>query len=108
MRTFGEVRVEARKKAELTQRRLAARIKNEEGRHISGPYLNDIEHNQRHPPRGYLLEQLARELDLDVDLYFLAKQVPVELDPGKISEAQGVAAFRAFRRALQPKGKKKP
>lgn len=52
MRTFGEVIVEARKKAHLTQRQLAAQIKNEEGKAISGPYLNDIEHNLRHPPRG--------------------------------------------------------
>ena len=108
MRTFGEVIVEARKKAHLTQRQLAARIKNEDGKPISGPYLNDIEHNQRHPPRGYLLEQFARELGLDVDLlYFLAKQLPVELDASKVSEAQGVAAYRAFRRGLQPKDKKK-
>jgi ribosome-binding protein aMBF1 (putative translation factor) len=46
MRTFGEVIVEARKRAHLTQRQLAAHIKNEEGKAISGPYLNDIEHNQ--------------------------------------------------------------
>ena len=108
MRTFGELIAEARKKANLTQRQLAARIKNEEGRHISGPYLNDLEHNLRHPPRGYLLEQFAKELDLDVDLlYFLAKQLPVDLDSSKVSEEQGVAAYRAFRRGLQPIGKKK-
>jgi transcriptional regulator with XRE-family HTH domain len=108
MRTFGEVIVEARKKAQLTQRQLAARITNEEGRPISGPYLNDIEHNLRHPPRGYLLEQIARELDLDVDLlYFLAKQLPADLDSNNVSEEQGVAAYRAFRRKLQAKGKRK-
>lgn len=60
MRAFGEVIAEASKKANLTQRQLAARIKTEEGRAISGPYLNDIEHNLRHPPRGFLLEQFAR------------------------------------------------
>src|SRR6516225_9417841 len=103
MRTFGEVIAEARKKAHLTQRQLAAQIKNEEGRGISGPYLNDIEHNYRHPPRGYLLEQFAKELDLDVDLlYFLAKQLPADLDPSKVSEEQAIAAYRAFRRELQP------
>ena len=108
MRTFGEVIAEARKKAKLTQRQLAARIKNEEGRHISGPYLNDIEHNFRHPPRGYLLEQFAKELDLDVDLlYFLAKQLPPAIDSSEVSEEQGVAAYRALRHQLQPKGKKK-
>ena len=98
---------EARKKANLTQRQLAARIKTEEGRGISGPYLNDIEHNLRHPPRGYLLEQFARELDLDVDLlYFLAKQIPIDVDPSKVSEEQAVAAYRVFRRELKGKGKK--
>jgi transcriptional regulator with XRE-family HTH domain len=109
MRTFGEVIAQARKKANLTQRQLAARIKTEEGKPISGPYLNDIEHNLRHPPRGYLLEQFAKELDLDVDLlYFLAKQLPVDLDASRVSEEQAVSAYRAFRRGLQPKGEKKP
>ena len=108
MRTFGEVIAEARKKANLTQRQLAARIRTEEGRGISGPYLNDIEHNLRHPPRGYLLKQFARELDLDVDLlYFLAKQIPIDVDPSKVSEEQAVAAYRAFRRELKGKGKKR-
>jgi transcriptional regulator with XRE-family HTH domain len=106
MRTFGDVIAEARKKANLTQRQLAARIKTEEGRAISGPYLNDIEHNLRHPPRGFLLQQFANELDLDVDLlYFLAKQMPFDVDTSKVSEKRAVAAYRAFRREL--KGKKR-
>jgi transcriptional regulator with XRE-family HTH domain len=106
MRTFSEVITEARKKAHLTQRQLAAQIKHEEGKAISSPYLNDIEHNQRHPPRGYLLEQFARTLDLDVDLlYFLAKQLPIEIDMSDVSEEQGVAAYRAFRHALKRKSK---
>jgi transcriptional regulator with XRE-family HTH domain len=108
MRTFGEVIAEARRKARLTQRQLAAQIKNEEGKGISSPYLNDIEHNQRHAPRGYLLEQFARELDLDIDLlYFLAKQLPVDLDMSNIPEEQGVAAYRVFRHELKRKGKRR-
>lgn len=108
MRTFGEVIAEARAKANLTQRQLAARIKTEEGKTISGPYLHDIEHNQRRPPRGYLLEQFAKELSLDVDLlYFLAKRLPSELDLGKVSEEQAVAAYRVFRRKLQPQSNNK-
>jgi transcriptional regulator with XRE-family HTH domain len=108
MRTFGEVIAEARKKANLTQRQLAARIKTEEGRGISGPYLNDIEHILHHPPRSYLLEQFAKELDLDVDLlYFLAKQIPIDIDPTKVSEEQALAACRAFRRELKGKVKKR-
>jgi hypothetical protein len=39
-----------------------------------------------HPPRGYLLEQFAWELDVDVDLlYFLAKQLPIEIDMSDVS-----------------------
>ena len=108
MRTFGEVIVQARKKAHLTQRQLAAQIRNEEGKGISSPYLNDIEHNQRHPPRGYLLEQFAQALDVDADLlYFLAKQLPVEIDMNHVSEEKGVTAYRALRRALERKGKRR-
>jgi transcriptional regulator with XRE-family HTH domain len=85
-----------------------AHIKNEEGKTISGPYLNDIEHNLRHPPRGYLLEQFARALDVDVDLlYFLTKQLPIEIDMSNVSEEQGVAAYRAFRHALNRKSKRR-
>jgi transcriptional regulator with XRE-family HTH domain len=52
MKTFGELIAEGRKRAKLTQREFAARIKMEDGRPISAPYLNDLEHNLRHPPRG--------------------------------------------------------
>jgi transcriptional regulator with XRE-family HTH domain len=106
-KTFGEIIAEARNKAGLTQRELAASIKTEEGRGISGPYLNDIEHNLRHPPRGFLLQQLAKKLDLDVDLlYFMAKQIPYDIDTSKVSDEQAIAAYRAFRRELTSKGKK--
>jgi transcriptional regulator with XRE-family HTH domain len=106
-KTFGEMIAEARNKAGLTQRQLAARIKTEEGRGISGPYLNDIEHNLRHPPRGFLLQQLAKELDLDVDLlYFMAKQIPYDIDTSKVSDERAIAAYRAFRREMASKGKK--
>jgi len=108
MRTFGEVMAEARKKAHLTQRQLAAQIKHEEGKGISSPYLNDIEHNYRHPPRGYLLEQFARALDLDVDLlYFLAQQLPIGLYRSDVSEEQDAAAYRAYRHELKSKGKRR-
>jgi transcriptional regulator with XRE-family HTH domain len=107
MKTFGEVIAEARKKAKLTQRELAARIKNEDGRPISAPYLNDLEHNLRHPPRGHLLEEFAKQLDLDADLlYFLSGRMPRDIEPAKASEEQVLAAYRAFRRELKSKGRK--
>ena len=108
MKTFGEVIAEARKKAGLTQRELAARIKTEVGKPISFPYLNDLEHNLRHPPRGHLLEELAKHLKLDVDLlYFLAGKLPSDIDTGKASEEQVQAAYRALRKELKSKSRKR-
>jgi transcriptional regulator with XRE-family HTH domain len=107
VKTFGETIAEARQKAGLTQRQLAARIKTEKGRAISPPYLNDLEHNLRHPPRGYLLEEFAKHLDLDPDLlYFLAGKLPRDVILEKASEEQVRAAYRAFRRELKGAAKK--
>ena len=102
MKTFGELIAEGRKRAKLTQRELAARIKVEDGRPISPPYLNDLEHNLRKPPRGHLIEQFAKELDIDPDvLYFAARRVPEDIEPGAATEDQIKAAYRAFRKELK-------
>jgi transcriptional regulator with XRE-family HTH domain len=108
MKTFGELIAEGRKRVKLTQREFAARIKMEDGRPISAPYLNDLEHNLRHPPRGYLIEQFAKELDLEADLlYFVAGKVPSDIEPKEAGEEQVLAAYRAFRKELKNKGKKR-
>jgi transcriptional regulator with XRE-family HTH domain len=108
MKTFGELIAEGRKRAQLTQRELAVRIKMEDGRPISAPYLNDLEHNLRHPPRGHLIEQFANELDLEVDLlYFAAKRMPRDIEPVDASEEQVLAAYRAFRKELKTRRKKR-
>jgi len=108
VKTFGEVIAEGRKKAGLTQRELAARIKTEQGKPISFPYVNDLEHNLRYPPRGHLLEEFARVLKLDPDLlYFLAGKLPGDIVPAKASEEQVLAAYRAFRRELKSRDKKR-
>jgi transcriptional regulator with XRE-family HTH domain len=102
MKTFGELIAEGRKRAKLTQRELAARIKVEDGRPISAPYLNDLEHNLRKPPRGHLIEQFARHLDIEADLlYFAAGRVPRDIHPASASEDQVMAAYRAFRKELK-------
>jgi transcriptional regulator with XRE-family HTH domain len=101
MSVFGEVIAEARRKANLMQRQLAALIKTEEGRGISGPYMNDIEHSQRYPPRGFLLQHFAKVLDLDVDLlYFLAHRMPFDIDFSKVPEERSLAAYRVFRQMM--------
>jgi transcriptional regulator with XRE-family HTH domain len=101
MKTFGDVIAEVRKQSQLTQRPLAARNKHEEGRAISGPYLNDIEHDQRHPPRGFLLWQFAKALSLDPDLlYFYARQLPADIDWDKVPPQLAVKGFRALRRII--------
>ena len=83
-------------------RDLAVRIKVEDGRPISAPYLNDLEHNLRKPPRGHLIEQFARHLDIEADvLYFAAGRVPRDIHPGSASEDQVMAAYRAFRKELK-------
>jgi hypothetical protein len=44
---------------------------------------------------------------LDVDLlYFMAKQLPHDIDISKVSDEQAIAAYRAFRREMTGKGKK--
>jgi transcriptional regulator with XRE-family HTH domain len=108
VKTFGEVIAEGRVKAGLTQRELAARIKTEKGRPISAPYINDLEHNLRHPPRGYLLEEFAKHLEIDPDLlYFLSGRLPRDVVPEKASEQQVLAAYRAFRRELKSRSNKR-
>jgi len=65
-KTVGQTIREARVKAGMTQKELAAKImRKEEGRGeekaITPQYLNDIEHDRRTPPE-YILKQTARIL----------------------------------------------
>jgi hypothetical protein len=60
IKPFGELFRERRKRAGLTQRELAARIMLDEGRPMSPPYLNDLEHNLRKPSRTPVIKQFAK------------------------------------------------
>jgi transcriptional regulator with XRE-family HTH domain len=51
MMTFGQVIMEARKKAGLTQKEVAERLRREDGRKVLPPYLKDLEHDRRYPRR---------------------------------------------------------
>src|SRR5690349_23437419 len=80
MKTFGQLLREARKKAGLTQRELAAQLKREDGRPVDPPYLNAIEHDHRYPPEDYLIEQMAKIVGISPDvLYFHANRHPADV-----------------------------
>ena len=101
MENFGQVIKRQRRELGLTQRDIAMRIRFEDGRAISGPYLVELEHSTRRPPRAYLIEQFARALNLKADvLYFAAGRLPADLEGRDVSDALVVVAFQAFRREL--------
>jgi transcriptional regulator with XRE-family HTH domain len=100
MRTFGQILREARKRAGLTQRELAAQLKREGGRPVDPPYLNAIEHDHRYPPEDYLIEQMAKIVGISADvLYFHANRHPADVK-ADVDEARVESAYRAFRKAL--------
>jgi transcriptional regulator with XRE-family HTH domain len=59
MKTSGAVITERRKELSLSQKELAALIKNRDGQPLSTPYLSDLENGRGVPP-AYLLDQLAK------------------------------------------------
>jgi transcriptional regulator with XRE-family HTH domain len=76
MKTFGQVITEARKKAGLTQKEVAERLRRADGRTVLPPYLNDLEHDRRYPPENEVIEQLAKILKLSPDVLFLREESP--------------------------------
>lgn len=100
--TFGRYIAVERKKAGLSQKDLADRIRKEDGSAISPQYLNDIERGRRNPPSEHLLAELARELGLPKDyLVFLAGQLPVDPNETAVEPDKVVEAIQAFRRSLR-------
>ena len=100
MKTFGQVIVEARKAAGLTQKSVAERLRRGDGRNVSPPFLNDLEHDRRYPPENAVIEQLARILNLSADvLYFYAKRVPPDVRRDA-TDSEIEDAYRAFRRVI--------
>jgi transcriptional regulator with XRE-family HTH domain len=100
MKTFGQVITAARKKAGLTQKEVAERLRREDGRKVLPPYLNDLEHDRRYPPENSVIDQLAKILGVSADvLYFHANRLSDDLNRAA-DGADVQAAFRAFRKAL--------
>lgn len=100
--SFGEIISDARKKAGLSQKDLAARIIKEDGTPISPQYINDIERNRRNAPSGAILQQLAEALGFPQQyLEYLAGQYPNDIHDISVSPERVEAAFQAFRKSLR-------
>lgn len=100
--TFGSIIVRERRKAGLNQKELAAYILKEDGKPISAPYLNEIEHDRRTPTSDYLIEEFARVLKIEPQLlYFLARKIPAyDITLTQSEDTRVMNAFRAFEREL--------
>jgi transcriptional regulator with XRE-family HTH domain len=99
--TFGEIIASYRKRLHLSQKELAEKIHKEDGAAISPQYLNDIEHNRRGAPSGYLLLQFAEALELPREfLEVVAGQLPEDLRLRSREPKTVVKALRAYRRAI--------
>jgi transcriptional regulator with XRE-family HTH domain len=102
MTSFGEFIAKQRKKLNLTQKQIAAGIKQDDGKPISPQYLNDIEHGRRGAPPDYVIAQLARLLRVQLDvLYFRSGRLPPDIRKKPVSDLQAAAAYRALRRKLR-------
>ena len=97
--TLGNVIAEHRKKLNLSQKELAAEIRNDDGEPISPQYLNDIERDRRAPKADSLLKQFAKILKLDAEyLLYLNGLFPEKERNHKLSEDQFKKAMVAFRK----------
>lgn len=102
--TFGRYIAQERKRNNLTQKDLAARIKRpDDDKPITPQYLNDIEHDRRSPSAPELIKTIAEALGVDADvLYLLAGRVPSDVSKKQLGDPDAVArAMRAFRRELR-------
>jgi transcriptional regulator with XRE-family HTH domain len=105
VKTLGQFIARRRKDLGISQKEMAALLKNRDGGPLSSSYFNYLERDRGKPP-DYLLDQMADILKVGRDvLYFWAKRVPPDLepsenvDPGRIAEA-----YQAFRRTLKSGG----
>jgi transcriptional regulator with XRE-family HTH domain len=101
MKTLGKAIRERRRMLHMTLRQLAARVRFEDGHSISEPYLNDIEHDFRNPPREHIVMQLAAALEINSDVFFyLAGKVPPDLREREVPDEELETAFQVFRQVL--------
>ena len=103
MTQFGNFIANRRKELDLNLKRVAEKIRKEDGSTITPQYLNDIERNRRNPPSEEMIRQIANALDVSADyLLFLAGKAPGDISknhsPEEIEEA-----YTAFRKSLGEK-----
>jgi len=95
--SFGRTITEARMRANLSQRELAARVTKEDGCPISPQYLNDFERDRRTPTSDRLIEQLAQQLGIsEYVLYHRAGGVPKDLRDAEADDETVVEAGLRF------------
>jgi transcriptional regulator with XRE-family HTH domain len=69
MKTLGQFLIERRKALGLSQKEMAALVKNLDGKTLSATYLNYLEHDRGKPP-DYLLDQFAAVLKVERDVFY--------------------------------------
>ena len=101
MKSFGELIAHRRKELGLTQTGLGGRIKGRSGESVSQQRITDIEHDRFGVPRRPILKQLARALQLDIDvLYLWGRVIPSDIRAEGLSEDTIKEAWRAFREVI--------
>jgi transcriptional regulator with XRE-family HTH domain len=105
VKTLGQFIASRRKELGISQQEVAALLKNRDGKPLSSSYFNYLERDRGKPP-DYLLDQIAEILKVSRDvLYFWAKRVPPDLEPGEnVDPGRVAAAYQAFRRTLKGGG----
>jgi transcriptional regulator with XRE-family HTH domain len=97
--SFGRFIADARKKLNMTQKEVAARIMREDGQPISPQYLNDIERDRRSPSSDHMIQQCAQVLDLNADyLHYLNGRFPEKERQHQLTEDQFNTRMLAFRK----------
>lgn len=100
--SLGQAIADARKKKDISQKKLAELIKRDDGEGISPQYLNDIEHDRRSPSSNSLVVQFAKILELDSDyLFYLAGKLPSDIHEKKLSQEQVKNVMTAFRKDIR-------
>ena len=101
VKSFGELIAHRRRELGLTQTGLGGRIKGRSGETVSQQRITDIEHDRFGVPRRPILKQLARALQLDIDvLYLWGRVIPSDIRAEGLSEDAIKEAWRAFREVI--------